>query len=299
MANVETHDSSQNQEYTISSVKSADGTEIGYRKYGAGPAIVLVQAAIRTTHGYHDLASDLKKDFTVYVPERRGRPLSPRQYASDHCVDREVEDLAAIIERSGADVLFGLSSGAVIALEAARTLTTVRKLVIYEPPLYVPPQQMRFDLVDRFHREVEAENLPAAMVTALITTELAPPFLPYVPRLLLEPALALYLRWESPHELKNGPPLRELVPAMRYDFKVVSSMQNRFESFKTISADTLLLSCVKSVAYLRQSCAVLDLVLPNSRRQEFDELDHSGPWNSDLGGKPLVVAAAIRDFLNA
>ena len=143
----------------------------------------MVQAAIRTTLGYHDLAADLASDFTVYVPERRGRPLSPLQYTSDHTVEREVEDVAAMLDVSSAQTLFGLSSSAVIALAAVRTLPAIRKIVVYEPPLYVPPQRMRLDLVDRFHREVEAGNLPAAMVTALITTELAPPFLSYIPRL--------------------------------------------------------------------------------------------------------------------
>ena len=156
---------------------SKDGTRIGYDRYSAGPAVILVQGAMGTTHSYRELAKQLAIDFTVYVPERRERPLSPRSFSPDHSVDREVEDLAAMFERLGAGFLFGLSSGAVIALEAACVLPNVRKLVLYEPPLYVSPRRMRLDLVACYSREVEAGKLPAALVSALMASDLAPTIL--------------------------------------------------------------------------------------------------------------------------
>ena len=72
--------------YSTSETTSADGTRIGFRHYGAGPALILVQGAIGTVESYHDLASHLAADFSVYVPERPGRPLSPREYTPDHSV---------------------------------------------------------------------------------------------------------------------------------------------------------------------------------------------------------------------
>ena len=62
----------------------------------------------------------LSSDFSVFVPDRRGRPLSPHPYDPGHTVDKEVQDLQALFTRSGTPFLFGLSSGAVIALETAR-----------------------------------------------------------------------------------------------------------------------------------------------------------------------------------
>ncbi len=281
----------------IGSVTSKDGTEIGYRRYGAGPAVVLVQGAIGTTHSYHELAGHLAGDFTVYVPERRGRPLSPCAYGPDHCIEKEVEDLEAVLGRSGACRVFGLSSGAVIALEAARVLPSIRKLVLYEAPLYVRPRRMRFDLVSRFDREVEAGHTAAALVTALLASGLAPRLLRFLPRRSTEAAVALFLRRDDRRRTRNEPPLRELVPTMRFDFKVVGGMQNRFETFGSVTSDVLLLSCRKSPAYLRESSAALGQVLPASRRIEFEHLDHSGPWNADRGGKPAIVATAMRRFL--
>lgn len=67
--------------YTEASVISKDGTKIGYRKYGHGPSIILVQGAMGTVFNYHELAKALSNDFTVYVPERRGRGLSLKEFA--------------------------------------------------------------------------------------------------------------------------------------------------------------------------------------------------------------------------
>jgi len=80
------------------------------------------------------LARALSGSFTVYVPDRRGRGMSG-PYREDHGVRREVEDLDALLGQTGAPNVFGLSAGAVIAIEAARTLPAVTRLALYEPPL--------------------------------------------------------------------------------------------------------------------------------------------------------------------
>lgn len=161
---------------------------------------------------------------------------------------------------------------------------------------------MRYDLITRFNREVEEAQkargfsiyllTAAAMVTALITSGLAPPLVSYVPRLVLEPLLTLFLRWDiwRPTEAY---PLLELVPTMRYDFKVVSSMQDRFSTFGSVASDVLLLSCEKSPTYLHESSIHLAKIITKSQRIVFKELDHSSAWNS---GDPQTVAATLRSF---
>jgi hypothetical protein len=39
--------------------------------------------------------------------------------------------------------------------------------------------------------------------------------------------------------------------------------------------------------------------LPNARRIEFEGLDHSAPWNTDLGGDPEPIAQALVAFFIA
>ena len=60
-------------DYVLGNVTSRDGTQIGYRQIGSGPGVVLVQGAMGTARNYDELARLLAKDFTVYVPDRRGQ----------------------------------------------------------------------------------------------------------------------------------------------------------------------------------------------------------------------------------
>ncbi|MFJ8697215.1 alpha/beta fold hydrolase [Streptomyces roseolilacinus] len=117
-------------------VFSSDGTAIAYERQGSGPAVVLVGAAFMTRHDSAALAGLLAGDFTVFTYDRRGRGDSGDAAAYD--VRREVEDLDALIERAGGSaMLFGTSSGAVLALEAAARGSAVTRLALYEPPFIV------------------------------------------------------------------------------------------------------------------------------------------------------------------
>ncbi len=120
----------------MSKVISKDGTEIAYEKMGKGPAVILVDGALiyRAFGPMPELAKLLAPDFTVTIYDRRGRGESnnPNPYA----LAREVEDLEALIDEAGGSAfVFGTSSGAYLALEAALALgNKVRKLAMYEPP---------------------------------------------------------------------------------------------------------------------------------------------------------------------
>ncbi|MGH3167053.1 MAG: alpha/beta fold hydrolase, partial [Trebonia sp.] len=101
---------------------SADGTTIAYEVRGDGPALVLVDGALcrRDMGPSRGFAEALADRFTVYTYDRRGRGESSAGTGS-WAVEREVEDLAAVIEAAGGRAcLLGTSSGAALALEAAR-----------------------------------------------------------------------------------------------------------------------------------------------------------------------------------
>ena len=123
--------------YITGSVTSQDGTTIGYRQYGHGPGIVLVQGAMGSAQNFMQLAGRLSDTFTVYVPDRRGRGLSDLPYSKDYSIQKDVEDLDALLAKTGAHSVFGLSSGAIICLQAALTLPAIHKAAIYEPPLFM------------------------------------------------------------------------------------------------------------------------------------------------------------------
>lgn len=122
----------------MASVTSADGTAIAYETHGAGPLIIFVPGALQ--HRAVDpqsprLAGMLADSFRSVIYDRRGRGESAEGGA--YAVAREIEDIAALIDAEGGPaLLFGLSSGAVLALEAAAALQDkVASVLAYEPPI--------------------------------------------------------------------------------------------------------------------------------------------------------------------
>jgi pimeloyl-ACP methyl ester carboxylesterase len=119
-------------------VVSRDGTIIAYDKAGNGPPVILIVGALcsRTLGPSVKLAPMLAKQFTVFTYDRRGRGDSGEN--SPYEVEREVEDLQALIEEAGGSAfVFGHSSGAVLALNAAEHGLSIKKLALYEAPFIV------------------------------------------------------------------------------------------------------------------------------------------------------------------
>jgi pimeloyl-ACP methyl ester carboxylesterase len=266
----------------VETVESQDGTRIGFTQTGRGPGLILVQGALGTAYNYRDLAQALSSDFKVYTPDRRGRGMSPRPFTVDHSIQRDVEDVCALSLYTGAPYIFGLSSGAVIALTCVAQLDSLRKAVIYEPPFYFD-HGIDERRVERFNQEVGDSLFVEAMTTAGEIVKLAPLPIRLMPRFL---------------NSGNGyADLDELLPAMRYDFRVVGEMSQRLSAFRSVDKPILLLGGTRVPGYLKHSLAELEKTLPKARRTTFRGLDHSAPWNAERGGAPLIVADAIRFFL--
>jgi pimeloyl-ACP methyl ester carboxylesterase len=116
-------------------VTSADGTVIAYERTGSGPALVLVDGALchRAAGPMRPLAALLRDGFAVYAYDRRGRGESSD--TTPYAVDREIEDLQAVIgEAGGSAYVYGISSGAALALAAAAAGPSITKVALYEPP---------------------------------------------------------------------------------------------------------------------------------------------------------------------
>ncbi len=119
-------------------VHSHDGTIIAYSQVGQGPALILVDGALcyRQFGPSQDLAAKLAPHFTVITYDRRGRGESGD--TQPYAVEREVEDLAALVEVVGGTAyVCGQSSGAGLAIEAANQLPGITKLALYEAPFVV------------------------------------------------------------------------------------------------------------------------------------------------------------------
>ncbi|MYY11090.1 alpha/beta fold hydrolase [Streptomyces sp. SID4919] len=113
-------------------VVSRDGTTIAYEKTGEGPPIVLLNGGFRDHTIFDPLVPELAPHCTTYVYDRRGRGESGD--SPEYAVEREIEDLTAVIEAAGGEsVVFAGSSGANLALEAAMAGAPITKLALHEP----------------------------------------------------------------------------------------------------------------------------------------------------------------------
>jgi pimeloyl-ACP methyl ester carboxylesterase len=284
--------------FTVGSVTSKDGTNIGYRQYGHGPGLVLEQGAMGIAHNYDELARALAADFTVYVPDRRGRRMSAREFTPDHVIERDVEDLEAMLAHTGAHFVFGLSSGAIITVETARVCPLIQKAVLYEPPFYYQAR-VPVERIARIYDEIGRDDYAAALVTVNSVVKLGPAFLSFIPRPLLQLLTARIIAGELKKGTGDYAPLHELIPSMRYDFKAVLGRGEKMEIYKTVQQEVLLLGGDKSPPYLKNALNGLERILPNSKRIEFEGLGHSAAWNRDKGGAPQVVARELIRFFKA
>jgi pimeloyl-ACP methyl ester carboxylesterase len=122
----------------VRKVLSEDGTAIAFDRIGNGPPVILVDGALcyRGMGQSGQLAGLLAQHFTVFTYDRRGRGGSGD--TAPYAVEREVEDIGALLsEAGGAAFVWGTSSGAVLALDAANRLIGIKKLALYEAPLIV------------------------------------------------------------------------------------------------------------------------------------------------------------------
>ena len=99
-------------------VTSKDGTIIAYEQSGQGPALVVVGGVLGDHHQQAGLAALLAEHFTVYNIDRRGHGESG--FTAPYAVEREVEDLNALItEAGGSAFVYGTSGPGVLCMEAA------------------------------------------------------------------------------------------------------------------------------------------------------------------------------------
>ncbi|MDX3313781.1 alpha/beta fold hydrolase [Streptomyces sp. NPDC054884] len=121
---------------------SRDGTELAYSRAGQGPAVILVSGAMSTGGTVAPLAGLLADRFTVLWYDRRGRGESGD--TAPYAVEREVEDLGALVEAAGGEAaLYGVSSGGALVLEAAAAGLPVSRVAVYETPFAVDEEAER------------------------------------------------------------------------------------------------------------------------------------------------------------
>jgi pimeloyl-ACP methyl ester carboxylesterase len=286
-------------EMTTGVVASADGTPIGYLRTGRGPAVVVLHGSNESARSHTQLALALADEFTVYLPDRRGRGLSG-PHLPDHSMRTEVEDLQAVMAHSGAQKVFGVSVSALITLQAARTAPAIRQVAVYEPALLMDTSGTYTSWVHRFDQEMAHGQVAEALITSLRGLDLAPPALRVMPRRLLVAVTDAAMRKEDAQAAPGAVTMRELASTLRYEPLLLAEMAGTIATFANVPADVLLMGGdMKHPAFIRPAFDALAQTLPRVRCAVFPGLDHGGsgdPGPANRGGKPEVVAPAIRSF---
>ena len=295
---------SNKQKYTKDSVISKDGTIIGYRQMGTGPGIILLHGGAKASQTLMKLGTTLSDEFTIYIPDRRGRGLSG-PFGDDYGLQREVEDIDAIIKKTGAHYVFGTATGAIIALQSALYLPVIRKVVLFEPPFYVNETEMNNfnDIGKRYDQYVAQGNLSMAMVTSSeIATKvsgdkLEPPYqwVKYIPNIILRLIFIIVMELDAKMIKEGEITLKDLVPTFHNDVVLVNETKGTIDNFKEVSADVLLINGSKTFLFLKHSIDALNDVLPHVEHIEVQGIDHAAA--EDATGKPEIIAQEIKRFM--
>jgi pimeloyl-ACP methyl ester carboxylesterase len=280
-------------EFQTGFVRAPDGTRIGFRSIGNGPAIILLHGGLQSSLNFTMLAKALSTDFKVYVPDRRGRGLSDPYQEQDNLLT-EAEDLLMLINTTGAKQIFALSSGAIITLQVALMGQTLQRIALYEPPIPVDNGVLKKTQAD-YANAMHKGNLGKAFITILKGT--GDPgdksFLNVLPAFITVPLINILIKLQKKKKDEAELALAELIPTFHYDSKVVNDSLPLIEKAKDLKADVLLLGGTKSQHYLSVALDSLEKSIPHHTRIEFEKLGHVAADNDE---SPLVIAETLRKF---
>jgi pimeloyl-ACP methyl ester carboxylesterase len=249
-------------------VTVAAATEIAYEREGSGPPLILLHGGSGTRRFWDPVREPLARDFTLVVPDRRGRGASGD--GQEYALEREVEDLQALADALEEDpIVFGHSFGGLVALVAAATVP-VDRLILYEPALLVG-EHRGDDLAARMRDRLEAGDRLGAM------------------RLFIEEAGGVAdveaLPW-WPEEARL-----DLVETVVRENVAVEAYELADEP--AVDVPTLLLTGEHGPSHLRDAVFELETRLPKASVVELDGVGHVG-----VDSAPERVADAVTSFVH-
>lgn len=262
-------------------VTSADGTPIAYEHTGSGPVVVLVDGANchRAFHGGRPLAELLANRYTVFIYDRRGRGESGD--TPPFAVEREIEDLAAVIDAAGGSAsVYGTSSGGALLLRAAAAGLPIDRIALYETP-FAPDataHAVQHAALGRIDDQLAAGQRGAAMTTFLRVVGMPAPAVA---------VMRLLPMWRS---------MKAVAPTLHYDLTALGAAADApvWDTFDwaSVQVPALVMAGTKSqeAALVGPSRRVAEL-LPDARFVMLDGQTHMV--------SPRALAPHLAEFLGA
>jgi pimeloyl-ACP methyl ester carboxylesterase len=292
--------------YSKATVTSADGTTIGYRRFGRGPGLVLLHGGVNAAHHMMKLGLALADSYTIYLPDRRGRGMSG-PVGHEYSIEREDEDLAAVVNQTGAEFVFGPADGGLFALHGAIGLDQVSKVAAYEPLLLFGQgddaeirrvfttmqglirsgrggEAIVFSAAESATRAARSGHFPAWLAAgsrrlpARSMGRLVDLFL------RLQPARGDTVAW------------RDLLAALPPELDLVLGTEGTLDEYRYLGADVLLMYGGLTDLMFVTTAQELHRVLPHSTVVELPGLNHD---SAQTYGKPAAIAATLGEFFKA
>jgi pimeloyl-ACP methyl ester carboxylesterase len=259
----------------IKQVNSADGTSIGWRQLGTGPALVVVHGSIATGEQWLPVAQILAEQYTVMLVDRRGRGLSGD--AQDYGLSTEVADLEAVLAAAGAGArLIGHSYGAIMAAATAAAGADISALVLYEPPLPVNGADPRQRAVSSSIAAAVAAGDHDGALSMMLTGRVG----------MAEADVANLRRTPKWAEMLEG-----ILPLPR-ELQLIDGLVDDLDRFTTIRQRTLLLKGKETASKYVGVMRFLVENLPTTTLVEIPDQGHFAHV-----AVPDTVADAVRTFL--
>lgn len=250
----------------MKTIISKDGTRIAFDQAGSGPAVILTFGAFsyRKYPQSEELMNLLANDFTVINYDRRGRGDSGD--TKPYAVQREIEDLDALIQEVGGSAcVFGLSSGAVLALKAAAQGSHIRKLALYGPPLRVdtsgplPPSDFLHHLNELIAADKRSDAVHYFMTKGMGAPGFAIRMMRFMPGV-----------W---------PRLKAVANTLPYDAAILEGLAEgkpiQASQWAAVTMPTLVMGGGKSPASSHHTVDALTKALPNAQQRTLPGLSHT------------------------
>ncbi len=258
----------------MNQVTSKDGTTIAFDRLGDGPPVVLVCGGSVDRMSNVGLAQQLAADFTVYNYDRRGRGDSGD--TQPYAIEREVEDIEAVIKEAGGSAdLWGSSSGAVLGLIAAESGAPVRKLALWEPPIVPegvpgPPE----DQVEQYDRMI-AEGRRGDAVEYFMSKVVGMPA-EFVAGARTQPF------WAATEALAH---------TLAYDARIMRDYLSPAKRATSVKVPTLVIAGGADIPWMRETAQTLAEALPEGQARFLEGQGH------DVD--PAVLAPVLKEFFGS
>jgi pimeloyl-ACP methyl ester carboxylesterase len=255
-------------------VTSNDGTRIAFDRLGKGPPVVLVSGGSVDRSNNAPVAELLADQFLVFNYDRRGR--GPSGDTPPYSVEREVEDIQAVIGAAGGSAfLYGTSSGAALALEAAAGGLPITKLALWEPPYILDPDRRPpADTAKTFEKLVSSGRRGDAVEFFMVDVVGMPA--EFVKQSRTQP-------WWAATEA--------LAHTLAYDATIMGDYSPPVDRAALVKAPTLVIAGEASFPFMRETAEALAKAIPNGETRTLEGQTH------DVA--PKAIVPVLEEFFGA